>query len=519
MDDKRLPLDLDGKTRHAQTKDALRSLALALSNFLVYGPMHHLTEASFNDCWEQLTRFWETQGMLFLGVGDSKLVVNEYAFSVDSQNMRALEQAMEARKMTAVKITPGCTSYEMKMFLEILSMSPVSIEGHGGIEAFFKKKQVDHIQLSNAHYELVSPPPGRVSAVPESQPAKRSAPENPEYDTALLLAYLGSDTDTFIDKAADAAEALAQDPQLIAEMIFDAATAKSPEAEGCDFQTLAKCVKKTLNLLVNSQSGKTPEGRIMLINAMDDLKNELLYSVKSEDGKDTRPGEILAELVEDAKERLGIDKLITDYALKREMLTGMENRILEVMRNKGFGLSGAELEHRMKQQGLTDELWDELWIKSMVKTLGGTAPESGDAVTHFEEFMRDTPLHGDTGDPDYITELISQITDVELEINALIEQTRVRMDQLDKVFADALGEANGPSRDHVLDLARNLLIIGRGLSDPAKMINTAIEIVRCGQAGPLTEAQHALLQLAAVADTKLQGLTRQLMALAEANQT
>lgn len=517
MDHNTLPLDLDGKTKHAQTENALRSLALVLSNFLVYGPMHHLTESSFNDCWDQLTRFWTNQGLLLLGVGEGKLVANEYAFNVNSQNMRALEQAMEARKIPAVEIAPGSSKPEVKMLLEILAMSPVSIEAHGGIEEFFKKKNVTNVRLSNAHYEIVTATSGIAANVNKNM--KPPPPKDPEYDVSLLLAYLESDTDTFIDKVAKAADELTHDPQLIAEMIFDAATAKSPETEGCDFQILAKCVKKTLNLLVNSQSGKTPEGRIMLINAMDELKEELLYSVRSEDGKDTRPGEILAELVEEAKERLAIDKLITDYALKRQMLLSMENRILEVMRNKGFGLTGAELEHRMKQQGLTDDLWDELWSKSMVRPLGDNLPEPGGAVKRFEAFMQTPRLNNDPEDPDYITELISRITDVELEVNALIEQTRTRMDHLDTVFTDSLQAPNGPSRDQVLDLARNLLVIGRGISDPAKMINTAIELVRSGQAGPLTESQHALLQLAAVADTKLQGLTYQLMALAEANQT
>lgn len=513
------PPEPEAGPAYLQLENVARAIALVLSNQVVYGRQHRLTEESFQEGFEYLAGYLNDCGTLLLGTAQGHLVANSRYIELRTRNLQTLAQSLEERDVAGLEFQPGTTAHELHAVLDILSTPPVTVDGYGGVGAMLQGKKVDNIRLSEARYEKLLDDEMVVSARQASSKNGYRVGD-PDQDSATLLAYLDHDSPEAAEKASCAVGGLASDAHLIAEIIFQAATSKSGDGlGGCDFDVLADCVRKVTDVITSCPAAGTAGGRLMLIGTLDDLKEELLFSIQTDDGDSEFAQKALGQIIENSKERLSVEKLFAEYAQKRALLDSRERRIVDYLRNKGFGLTPAELEQRLKRQGISHELWQELWDKSFRRTAQESEDQSSGAVVRFENFAKNPPKRTTSRSSDYLDQLINNMADVELEMVSLVEHTRVRVDAMGQIFGKALSSPTGPSRDHLLELARMLIQIGHGLSEPIKMLNTSVEIVRSSHLGRLNEAQHAVLQMAAISGQRLQSLTNQLMAIAEANQT
>jgi hypothetical protein len=456
---------------------------------------------------------------LLVGGAQGHLVANNRFIELKTRNLQTLAQSLEEREVEGLEFLPGTTAYEYHEILDMLSMAPVSLDGHGGVAAFLEKRWVKNVHLAatrfERHFEEEEEAPSGPTATPPP-----TVGGDPDLDSAALLAYLEDSTEKNAQRASYAVGSLASDAHTMAEIIFEAATAKSGDQYGgCDFDVLTDCLRKVVDVILGCPAADSSGGRLMLMGTLDDLREELLFSIQAEDEDAEFAQRTLARIIDNAKERLSIEKLFAEYAQRREMLAGRERRIIDFLRNKGFGLAPAELEMRLKQHGISDELWQELWDRSFHKKPGaGTGGDQG-AVARFEEFAKHPPQRGSIRHPDFLDQLINNMADVELEMVSLVEQTRGRIEGMNETMTAALTSPTGPSRDQVMEVARALLQIGHGLAEPIKMLNTSVEIIRASNLGRLNEAQHAVLQMSAISGQRVQSLVNQLMAVAEENQT
>lgn len=512
-------MDVGDSTRQLQLDDVVRAVGLALANHIVYGRQHRLTVESFDEGFARLSNYLSDHGQLLLGQAEGRLIANSRRIASRTRNMQTLAQALAERDISALDFQPGTTSHEFREALEMLSMPPVALDGHGGVQAFMAKNKIHNISLAEVTAEPLLEEEVIVRPAADGVPGSEYAPGNPENDAAVLLSYLQTGNPAGADNARRAVASLVSDAHLIAEIILDAATVRSGDSfDGCDFGVLVDCVRRAANVIAGSPAADTSPGQLMLIGTLDDLREEILFSVQTEDDQGDYAQRTLGQVIEEAKELLNMERLFSDYAQKRKILASRERRIVDYLRDKGFGLSKVELEQRLKEHGFSEELWNELWDKSFRRPARGRAGTSPGAVDRFESFAKTSHEDGGKTD-DFMEQLINNMADVELEIISLVEQTRARIDSLGKTFAGALSSPVGPSRDQVLELARLLVTIGHGLSEPVKMLSTSVEILRSTHLGKLSEAQHAVLQMAAISGQRLQALSTQLMAIAEENQT
>lgn len=360
------PRTADGGAIAPDVDALLQPLARALASCRLYGLRHRLTIDAVEEAFESLVRLLRSVNELHLAAAEDALIVNGATLHGPGQHTTALAATLRQLGIAGLRFVPGIAPDEFVKIVTLLTATPRDLEGKP-MAAHLAEAGLEHVGVRTGTYMQVCDDQVVVARrEDEKEPASGAA----VLDADGILQFLKGDTPAGEPMPFLSVEVACRESGALAGLVLRATQAGlAPETASGKFapgNALPACLRRLYDGLALDPAVKTQKGRKKLSKALSLLEACLLDALKSggiAPGDSTVAG--VSALLNDLRDGLDADALITEYAKRRKALELSEKRLLRMMETLGAdGVAEAGIQGKLALAGVPPEDWMALASKA-----------------------------------------------------------------------------------------------------------------------------------------------------------
>lgn len=507
-------------------ENVVRAMGLVFNNTSLYSSTHSVTRQAMDDCYNIMNNVLLKCADLSFSINEDDLVLNDRPIELKNPLMKMFVTNLSALEISNFVITSGMDRDQFDKLMDVMNSKPDDLRAFGGLPAAISKFEMKNVQATTVTYVKVT-----ADEVVVNKDDLASAVENMDADIEGILKFLkgeGGDRDILLKDI----KAIALDAEKLSDLIVKAAEIENDPADDTGLKdSVGKAVSGCLRLTYDALAGeasKTQKGKKELKKILVEVEKELLEKVSKATGTfSEHETHIISDTIEELKDELEIEGLVSEYLKKKQAVEGNENRILRFLRAKGLDrIKDTDLEEKLQQGGLSMDGWVELLAKSGA---GDTDDGAGIAsvghlamlLEQMETNVRETMGGAGSGAGGDYPVALDIMKDVDKEVQKMVIRTEKKIqDLVSQVRAEVNGsddsDGGRTTQTGEVNLSRKKLLerlaeIVQELCQPLSVINCTVQMILAGCLGGVSDQQSEMLKLADDSGAKLQVLIDHLL--------